>query len=103
MKNLFFLSLLLFAFSSCMKKGECSKGKEMTVITDCTGTYLRVGDKDYHVCNTEKMTAFQNLQLVKADFKKIDACQGAAADDVVCMMFHENEGWIEVESIEPVK
>jgi hypothetical protein len=34
-----------------------------------------------------------------ADFKKIDECKGSAADDIVCMMLHENEGWIEVTSI----
>jgi|694.fasta_scaffold111055_2 hypothetical protein len=99
MKNFLFLSLLLISFASCTKKDSCSKKEEMTVITDCTGTYLRVDGKDYQVCNTEKMTGFENLQVVMADFKKIDECKGSAADDIVCMMLHENEGWIEVTSI----
>lgn len=99
MKNLLFLSLFLIALGACTKEDNCSKNEEMTVITDCTGTYLRVNGKDYHVCNTEKMTGFQNFQVVVADYKKIDECKGSAADDIVCMMLHENEGWIEVTSI----
>jgi hypothetical protein len=99
MKNLLFLSILLVSFVSCKKEDRCSKGQEMIVITDCTGSYLRMDGKDYQVCNTEKVANFQNLQVVNADFKKISNCTGSAADDIVCMMLHENEGWIEVKSI----
>ena len=101
MKKLLFLSLLLVGFSSCKK--TCMEGQEMTVIVDCTGTYLRLDGKDYQVCNTEKLGGFQNFEIVKADFKKIKNCNGSAADDIVCMMAHQNEGWIEVKSIASAK
>lgn len=101
MKNFLILAVMFLSFTSCKK--ECNKGSEVTVIVDCTGSYLRSGGKDYHVCNPEKLSGFQNNELVYADYKKIKVCNGSAADDIVCMMAHENEGWIEVKSISKAK
>lgn len=67
----------------------------MTVVRDCTGTYLRFNEKDYNVCNLEKVSSFPNGILVTATFKKIKNCTGGA----ICHMYHENEGWIQVEKI----
>ena len=71
----------------------------MTVIRDCTGTYLRLDGKDYHVCNLEKVSSYPNGTNVVVTFKKIKDCTGLANDAIVCQMLHANEGWIEVEKI----
>jgi len=72
----------------------------MTVERDCTGTYLRLNGKDYHVCNLEKVSEFPDGVSVKAAFERIDICTGSAMDDaIVCDMLHQNEGWIEVKNI----
>ncbi|MES2621912.1 MAG: hypothetical protein V4615_13765 [Bacteroidota bacterium] len=70
-----------------------------TVVKDCTGTYLRLYQKDYHVCNPEKVEAFANGVTITASFDRIITCNGSAKDDIVCMMMHENEGWINVKGI----
>ena len=85
-------------FLSCKK--ECGKSQTVTVVKDCTGTYLRVDGKDYLVCNREKVSSFADGTTVNASFKKINECDGSAKDAFVCMMFHENEGWIKVEKIQ---
>lgn len=85
--------LLLMAFS-CKKENQL-----VTVVKDCTGTYLHYDGKDYHVCNPEKLSTYPNGSKVNASFKKIDECNGSAKDAIVCMMVHENEGWIEVDKI----
>lgn len=97
MKKLMFTSasILLFALMSCKKES----GEKMTVVKDCTGTYLRMNGKDYQVCNLEKTNAFANGTAVIASYKKISTCTGSATDQITCMMYHENEGWIEVASI----
>jgi hypothetical protein len=77
----------------------CSKvnNKNMTVIKDCTGSYLRFNDKDYHICNIETVEYYEDGAEVKASFKKVDDCPDN--DEVNCEMLHNNEGWIEVTKI----
>jgi len=91
MKRIFFISMtigILF-FSACKKIND----KSVTVIKDCTGTYLRYKGNDYRVCNTEGTDAFPDGTQVIATFKKIKKC---SKEGVVCLMMHQNEGWIEV-------
>ena len=88
--------LLVFILSTAF---SCSKvnNKNMTVIKDCTGSYLRFNDKDYHICNIETVEYYEDGDEVKASFKKIDAC---ITDTLVhCEMLHNNEGWVEVTKI----
>ena len=92
----FTVTLIAIAMLSACKK----RNKEVRVVRDCTGTYLRFNEKDYQVCNLEKVASYSNGANVTATFKKIEECNGSANDVIVCAMYHPNEGWIEVESIE---
>ena len=86
MKNLFFTLLIgTSVLAACSKTNEPA-----TIIRDCTGTYLRLDGKDYHVCNTEKTDSFSSGTIVTASFKKIDACTGTASGTMVCEMLHEH-------------
>lgn len=92
MKKYFFVLLSFVALFACNKE----KSERATVIKDCTGTYLRINGKDYHVCNIEKSGAYANGTAVTASYKLIPTCN---SNEVVCMMLHESEGWIEILSI----
>ncbi|PCJ28861.1 MAG: hypothetical protein COA97_00555 [Flavobacteriales bacterium] len=91
-KILILTVLFLTTFISCSKVNN----KNMTVIKDCTGSYLRFNDKDYQVCNIEVVENFDNGTEVKASFKKIDKCENNWGG---CNMLHQNEGWINVRNI----
>jgi len=67
----------------------------MTVVKDCSGTYLRLDGKDYHVCNEEKLSSFSSGTNVTATFKTLQNCK-ALEEKIVCKLYHQNEGWIEV-------
>jgi hypothetical protein len=96
MKRFFLFPLfLILLFSSCQKITH----DPMTVERDCIGTYLRYNQKDYHVCNPEKLNGLQDGLAVKATYKKIDDCD-ASKTWVVCDMIHENKGWIEILKVE---
>ena len=102
MKNnvlLIFVATSLF-FATC-KKGGCNG--DAIVVKDCTGTYLRMMEKAYQVCNPEKLSSFSDGQKVNAKHKKISECNGTAKDAAMCMMAHPSEGWIEVESVKKGK
>ena len=95
MKTLQLLVVLFaLAFTGCQK--ECG---EMLVVRDCTGTYLRHEGKDYHVCNIEKLSGISSGTTVNATYHKIAGCP-EQDQTVVCMMLHENEGWIVVDSVD---
>lgn len=99
MKPFIYLLLPMFVFSLSSCREEKKDFVKVTVIRDCTGTYLRWNNKDYHVCNLEKSASFADGASAMASFKKIGACTGSANDQIVCYMLHANEGWIEVEDI----
>lgn len=96
------LFLAGFIFFSCANSKQVVKPKDyqtVKVIKDCTGTYLRLGGKDYMVCNLEKTNGFESEDIVQAIFHKVENCTDASQPEMKCMMYHENEGWIEVESV----
>jgi hypothetical protein len=66
----------------------------MTVVIDCTGSYLRLNEKDYQICNIENIQDYDNGDEIKASFKKISNCDNS--EIITCEMLHGNEGWIEV-------
>ena len=86
---------VLLAVFSCKKESY----KTTTIITDCTGTYLRWDGKDYKVCNLEKVSSFPSGTTVAATFKKIIECKGSGNFPVTCFMNHGYDSWIEVEKI----
>jgi hypothetical protein len=94
MKKAFLFSAMAFALISCKKE----KLRSMTVVKDCTGVYLRVDGKDYHVCNDGLLEKYSSGASVMATVKTISDCP-EQSDRIVCMMFHENEGWVEIVSL----
>lgn len=97
MKRILFLLAVFTVLAVACKK---TPRTTVTVVRDCTGTYLRMDGKDYLVCNLEQVERFADGAVVKASFKRLKECNGSAKDRIVCMMVHEHEGWIEVLSIE---
>lgn len=92
---------ILLAAPILLMSATCKKAMDKTTvfIKDCTGSYLRYEGKDYHVCNTEMTTTLLNGDTVLAVFNRIKECNGTAKNGIICMMYHANEGWIQVESI----
>ncbi|WP_118973018.1 hypothetical protein [Taibaiella koreensis] len=78
---------------------SCSKAnnREMTLIRDCTGTYLRFDGKDYHVCNITRTNGYPDSATVKVSFKMTRDC--SETPGAICTMDHENEGWVTITDI----
>ena len=97
MKNRNFIAVIFFLLilSGCSKEDF----QNAIVVRDCTGTYLRVTDKDYRVCNLDKVASFPDGAEVTAKFKTIDGDDCDALHDFWCAMFHASEGMIKIEKI----
>ena len=93
-------TMYLFAASGLLAFTACTKIKQqpMTIVKDCTGTYLRFENKDYKVCNTGATENYADGSKVTASFKKVNNCDGEE-DRIICQLYHANEGWIVVENI----
>ena len=89
----FILTVALF-LTTCKKE----KNQTVTVVRDCTGTYLRFDSKDYSVCNPDKVASFSDGTTVTATFRKVDECNYPYT---ACMMVHPYDigGLIEVTKI----
>ncbi|WP_124634377.1 hypothetical protein [Taibaiella sp. KBW10] len=90
-----FISLLL---SGCQKKGQSYR---MTVVKDCTGTYLRYDHKDYLVCNYAALRNYAHAAALTVTYNRIDNCTQRDPDLAFCEMLHAHEGWIKVASVQP--
>jgi hypothetical protein len=79
--------LIIFLFFITILTTTCKKRTRgtMTVIKDCTGSYLRYNDKDYPVCNEDKLDSFEDGTTVSATFVKDDKC---ISDRAHCAMVH---------------
>lgn len=89
-KFLLIISIAIFSLS-------CNKEKErMTVIKDCTGTYLRNSEGlDFFVCNEEELAAFASEEKVKVDIETVTECYGLG-EEITCTQSHIYETTVEV-------
>jgi hypothetical protein len=83
-KAILILTIILLTAVSCKKRTQGT----MTVIKDCTGTYLRYADKDYPICNEDKLDEFTNGTVVDASFVNDDKCVSGRQH---CAMVHGHE------------
>ena len=74
---------------ACAKKN----GVEASITRDCTGTYIRIQDKDYLVCNINSVAEYNEGDKVKVSYKVVTDCPEKEGL-MVCMMYHENEGMV---------
>lgn len=98
MKFIASLALIIssVSFFACNKT---TTDNTVRIVKDCTGTYLQLPGKDYHVCNTEYTDSFKNGDTVQVSWIKINTCTGTASKAIVCMMLHPSEAWVEIKSI----
>jgi len=90
-KQIYLLTVaLLLTLVSCNEQSK----ESMTVIKDCTGTYLRMNETDYFVCNYELLASHTEGEIISVTFKETD-CENAS-EVVTCMMHHPYESKIEI-------
>lgn len=97
MKRGFYLMAILICLFSISCKKEMPD--QAILIRDCTGTYLRIKNTDYKICNIEKVAVFKTGTTVSVSFKKIPECNGKGNFPITCYMMHHFESWIEIEGI----
>lgn len=104
-KWLVLVCLIGFTIYSCSESKSASLNSqfdeankvEATVVKDCTGSYLRMNNKDYQVCNVDVLSDYESNSKIEVNYKSISTCDWG--DQIICEMYHENEGLIEITGI----
>ncbi|MCF8416192.1 MAG: hypothetical protein K9G40_08110 [Crocinitomicaceae bacterium] len=97
MKNTIIILVLSILALACTKKS----GVEASITKDCTGTYIRIHDKDYLVCNINSVAEFNEGDKVKVSYKLVKDCPEQEGL-MVCMMYHENAGMVRVLKVKKI-
>ncbi len=84
---LFLLTLLMTSCSKSFREG--------TINRDCTGTYLKLNDKDYLVCNPLMTNSYQDGKTVNIKFKSKASCSSNPVS-FACQLYHPNSGFVEI-------
>ena len=78
--------------------GSCGKFRgNATIVRDCTGTYLRMDNRDYLICNPSMAESYENGSSVTVKYQTDDECNLTGA---ACYMYHESHGNVKIISIE---
>jgi hypothetical protein len=101
MKRILFISAIaasaiLFSFGSAEQ--TMKKKANGTIVRDCTGTYIRIGEADYLVCNKQDLVSIPDNAMVGVKYKKAKKCP--PTDEMVCMMYHEHKGVVYVTKVQ---
>ncbi len=73
--------------------------QKMKVVKDCSGTYIQYENADYHVCNKDLLAKYKDGEWILASFYTLKECP-EKGDEMVCMLYHENKGWVKVFDIQ---
>lgn len=86
----------IFLFSCATVHDKLQTG---TVVRDCTGTYVRLGEnEDYLVCNSDILASKKEGEKVSVVYDYTKECKERDGK-IMCMMYHENKGMIRVKSV----
>ena len=78
---------------------SCDKAyTDALVERNCTGTYVKMGEDYFAVCNADVLTEYTHGSAVDIQYKKLSDCT-AYLDDVICMMYFHHEGYVEITKI----
>jgi hypothetical protein len=94
MKQVVFVALLSVVLTAC----SSVNGVQAIVVRDCTGTYIRVSEKDYLVCNNDLLEKKQTGDTVRVRFQSIQTCPRLDTT-IVCMMYHEHNGLVKLKKV----
>ncbi|MFK5878218.1 MAG: hypothetical protein QM478_01845 [Flavobacteriaceae bacterium] len=89
--------------SYLLKQGEASwqlkvqktYNEKVQIIRDCSGTYIRMNEMDYKVCNDKTLVDFENETILNLSFIDVNKCR-LPENIAVCMLYHEHVGSVRI-------
>ena len=65
--------LIAFLMTSILPPPEVASAR-MIVFKDCTGWYLREGNRDYRICNYDMVKDYEHKGAVEVSYQRISSC-----------------------------
>lgn len=87
--------LLMQGEASWQLKVQNSYQEKVQIVRDCSGTYIRMDEWDYKVCNDDLLANLENEAMITLSFIDVNKCK--LPDGIaVCMLYHEHVGSVKV-------
>lgn len=77
---------------SCNKEND----KKVTVIRDCTGTYLQINNNEYKVCNPEKIKNYIHGTTIVASYRITSNCK---ENSFACQLYHPFKDYVKINRV----
>ena len=83
--------LLIQSEATWQLKVQNTYHEKVQIVKDCSGTYIRMNDLDYKVCNDKTLEDTENDAFINLSFIDINKCK--LPDGIaICMLYHEHVG-----------
>jgi hypothetical protein len=96
-KSFFALAMIALSFSACSKECESDKAE---ILHDCGGSFIKVGEKLYAVCNVETVKNRANNSQAIVKFKKISDCNYTPEILCLALPIYSSDTWVEITDIQ---
>ncbi len=87
--------LLIQGEASWQLKVQNIYHEKVQIVRDCSGTYIRMNDWDYKVCNDKELGTIENNAFLNLSFIDINKCK-LPEGTAVCMLYHEHVGSVKI-------
>ena len=87
------LLVIILLISACGKITRNGK-----IVRDCTGTYLKLNNKDYLICNPAIASSFADGSQVQVKFQHVSDCPNDP-NQVMCELYHHRYGFVQITKI----
>lgn len=97
MKKIVIIASMMLALAGCRKKTET-----VTVVKDCTGTYLRFNNRDHPVCNYEALEDVASGSEAEITYVRAGKNNCDGRERPVCAMPHHypvDDQWLIVKKV----
>lgn len=94
MKTIQRIVLLIGSLIISFSATACKKSKSCIIIKDCTGSYIRIEDSDYLICNNQMVNDYESNTKVTVLYKTVEKCP--PTNTIRCRMYHKNEGCVKL-------
>ncbi|MFK7784654.1 MAG: hypothetical protein AB8B56_06055 [Crocinitomicaceae bacterium] len=94
MKNILIGIFSMSLLASC---GKFTRNAEID--RDCTGTYLRLNNRDYLICNPTSVSSYADGSSIKVKYQTVYDCN-TDPNQSICELYHKHYGTVEITDVE---
>ncbi len=101
MKYVFQIGVVLLLLAQCKSLQDHHVTEDfqtVVIVRNCSGTYVKIDEQDFQVCNAEALEKFDDGESVDIEYEDVEKCENKEGV-AVCMLYHPHEGYVFVNQV----